>query len=193
MQNVALLEEVLSVESSEDNASSALVSNPTSMRNNEMTVQWLKLLLRSYLTRSDSVRNRTRQIVDEGLQKLQKCAVRGDAEEPNEASKRPKTLRTERLSDISDLIDKINEARREEDLKACLEKKSQLFNWDKGSSKPEVVEEETHMKQVVEGDLAAAKELDYSFPKLVVAIEIDQETLNTIHTHFCSLEHVEQL
>ncbi|XP_028762167.1 uncharacterized protein LOC114720662 isoform X1 [Neltuma alba] len=191
MRNVALLDEVSSVESPEDNASSALASNPTSMGNNGIFIPWLKLLIRSNST--SSVRNRVRQIVDEGLKKLQKGAVEGNVEEPNEASKRPKILRPEKLSDTSYLSDKINKARSEEDLKSCLELKSQLFNLGKGSSKLEVEEKETHKKQVVEGDLAVAKELDYSFPKLIVAGEIDQETLNTIEKHFYSLEHAELL
>ncbi|XP_054793486.1 uncharacterized protein LOC129299072 [Prosopis cineraria] len=192
MQNVVLLEEVLSVESLEDNSPSALVFNLTSTGNSEMMIPWLNLLLRSNSTRSDSVRNRIRQIVDEGLKKLLKCAVNGDVEEPNEASKRPKILRTERLSDISDLCDKINKARNEDDLKSCLGMKSQLINLDEGSRKPEFEDKETH-KQTVEGDLASAEELDYFLPKLAVAGEIDQETLNNIDKHFGSLEHVDQL
>lgn len=190
MENVDLLEEVLSVKFMEDNA---LESNPKSTGNSEIMIPGLKLHIRSNPTRSDSMRKRIQQIVDEGLKKLQNCALEGHKEEPNKASKRPRILRTEWLSAISDLIDKINKARNEEDLKFCLEIKSQLFNLDKISSKTEIEDNETLKVQAAESELAAAKEVDYSFPKPVGVAGIDQETLNTIDKHFCSLEHVEKL
>ncbi|KAF7810033.1 uncharacterized protein G2W53_036776 [Senna tora] len=190
MQNVDLLEEVFSME---DNVSSASESNneTTAENNNETTIPKLKLQLRSGSIRSDSLRMRIKQVVDEGLKKVQNSALDGhmnepvDEEEPNQASKR---ARTERLSDISDLIDKINKARNEEDLKPCMEMRAQLFNLDKGSCKLEHTDNET-----AESDGAPAKEVDYSLPKLVGTAEIDQETINTIDKHFSSLEHVVEL
>ncbi|KAK7251833.1 hypothetical protein RIF29_35390 [Crotalaria pallida] len=197
MKNVDLLEEVLSVKSLDDNVSSASESNPTSAENETM-IAGLKLQLRSNSTRSDAVRMRIKQIVDEGLKKLQKCAVDGGINEPideeaDKASKRGK--RTERLSAISDLIDKINKARSEEDLKSCLEIKSQLFNNTDKSSDTDTMEldNETPENQTVESEGAPAKELDYSLPKMVETIEVDQETLNTIDKQFTSLEHVQKL
>ncbi|KAE9597418.1 hypothetical protein Lal_00030036 [Lupinus albus] len=182
MQNVELLEEVLSVKSVDDSVSSASECNPTSAENNETTIPGLKLQLRSNSTRSGAARMRIRQIVDGGLETLQKCAVGGGINEPIDeeaykASKRGK--RTEMLSSVSDLIDKINKARIEEDLKSCLEMKFQLFN--------------NAENQTVESDAAPAKETDYSLPKLVMTTEVDQETLNTIDKHFTSLEHVQEL
>ncbi|XP_061358940.1 uncharacterized protein LOC133303095 [Gastrolobium bilobum] len=191
MQNVDLLEEVLSVKTSDENVSSASESNPTTENNEIMMLQ-----LRSNTSRSDGVRMQIQQIVDAGLKKLQKRAVDGDIdesldEEANEASKRGK--RTERLSAISDLMDKINKARSEEDLKSCEEMKFQLFNSDEGSGMIEPKDNEMHNNQTAESDVEPAKELDYSLPKLIGTTEIDQETLKTVDKHFSSLEHVEEL
>ncbi|KAI4327215.1 hypothetical protein L6164_019703 [Bauhinia variegata] len=200
MQNVDLLEEILTAKPVEDDASTALESDPTCTENeNEMMVSGLKLLLRSNSRRSDSVRMIIQQIIDEGLKKLPDCALDSDVnepndgEEPNKASKKAKNWRTERLSAISELMDKLNKVRNEEDLKSCLEMKSQLFNLDQGSGKIESEENGTLKNETAESDTTLAKELDYSLPKLVGAIEIDQETLNAIDKHFSSLEHVEEL
>ncbi|CAL0312271.1 unnamed protein product [Lupinus luteus] len=198
MQNVDLLEEVLSVKSGNHNESSASESNPTSAENDETTIPGLKLQLRSNSTRTDAVRMRIQQVVDEGLKKLRKCAVGGGTNEPIDEEADKDSTRgkmTERLSAVSDLIDKINKARTEEDLKSCLEMKFQLFNnTDKGSDTDMMeLDNETHENQTVESDAAPAKELDYSLPKLVCTTEVDQETLNTIDKHFTSLEHVQEL
>ncbi|KAI4315178.1 hypothetical protein L6164_028018 [Bauhinia variegata] len=200
IQNVDLLEEILTMKPMEDGSSCASDSDPAySEKNNEMMVQELKLLLSSNTTRNDSVRMRIQQIINDGLKKLRNCALDGninessDQEEPNKDSKRAKNWRTERLSAISELMDKLNKARNEEDLKSCLEMKSQLFNLDQGSGKIEPEENETLKNQTAESDSEPAKELDYSLPKLVRTIEIDQETLNAIDKHFSSFENVEDL
>lgn len=78
MQNVDLLEEVLAVKSLDENVPSALESNPTTMESNEAMIPGLKLQLRSNSMRSDGLRMRIQQIVDEGLKKLEKSAVDGD-------------------------------------------------------------------------------------------------------------------
>ncbi|KAI9087050.1 hypothetical protein K1719_031011 [Acacia pycnantha] len=195
MQKVELLKEVLLVESMEDNTPSVSDSNQISMENdNETMIQKPKLQLRSTSIRSDRMRTRIQQIVDEGLKKAQKWALDDhinestDEEEPSQDSKR---VRTERLSVISDLVDKINKARNEEDLKSCLEMKSQIFNSDKGSCTMELEDNnETPKNQT---DTAPVKEIDYSLPKVVGTAEIDQETLSIIDKHFSSLEHVEKL
>ncbi|XP_047155751.1 uncharacterized protein LOC124826853 isoform X1 [Vigna umbellata] len=197
MQNVDLLEEVLAVKSLDDDVSSALDANPSPTESNETMIPGLKLQLRSNSMRSDGLRTRIQQIVDEGLKKLERSAVDGDMdesidEEGNKASKRGKGM--ERLSAISDLMDKINKARSEEDLKSCLEMKSQLFNLDEGSCViDDLKDNEIIENQTAESEVVPPKELDYSLPKFVTTAEIDQETLNTIDKHFSSLEDVEQL
>ncbi|KEH31585.1 putative transcription factor STY-LRP1 family [Medicago truncatula] len=195
MQNVDLLEEVLSVKQSDEDVSSASEANQTSTENSEVMIPGLKLQLRSNSTRSDGVRIRIKKTVDDGLKKL-KCAVDGDSnnEEIDEVSESSnKRKRTEKLSAISDLLDKINKARSEEDLQSCLEVKLQLFNSDEDSAMVQHTDNEMHQNQTAEGDAVPAKELDYSLPKLVGSSEIDQETLNIIDKHFSSLEYVEQL
>ncbi|XP_020978551.1 uncharacterized protein LOC107642617 isoform X1 [Arachis ipaensis] len=199
MQNIDLLEEVLAVKSMEDNVSSESESNTSSMEAyNDLMITKLKLQIRSNSVGSDAARMRMQQIVDRGLKKLKMSAVSGAAtealsEDPNNTSGAAKSLRTERLSAISDLIDKINKARSEEDLKSCLEIKSQLFNLDGGSSivDPQPQDNETDGKEIDQGDSTSGEELEYSLPKLVGTTDIDQETLNTIDNHFSSLEYLE--
>lgn len=195
MQNVDLLEEVLAVKSLDENVPSALESNPTTMESNEAMIPGLKLQLRSNSMRSDGLRMRIQQIVDEGLKKLEKSAVDGDInesidDESNKASERGKGI--ERLSAISDLMDKINKARTEEDLKPCLEMKTQLFNLDEGASVKDLQDNEMHENETVVTDVVPAEGLDYSLPKFVTTTEIDLETLNTIDKHF-STQDIEQL
>ncbi|KAG4930494.1 hypothetical protein GLYMA_17G150800v4 [Glycine max] len=195
MQNVDLLEEVLAVKSLDENVPSALESNPTTMESNEAMIPGLKLQLRSNSMRSDGLRMRIQQIVDEGLKKLKKSAVDGDInesidDESNKASERGKGI--ERLSAISDLMEKINKARTEEDLKPCLEMKTQLFNLDEGASVKDLQDNEMHENETVVTDVVPAEGLDYSLPKFVTTTEIDLETLNTIDKHF-STQDIEQL
>ena len=133
--------------------------------------------------------------VDEGLKKLKKSAVDGDInesidDESNKASERGKGI--ERLSAISDLMEKINKARTEEDLKPCLEMKTQLFNLDEGASVKDLQDNEMHENETVVTDVVPAEGLDYSLPKFVTTTEIDLETLNTIDKHF-STQDIEQL
>ncbi|KAL5066895.1 hypothetical protein RYX36_017782 [Vicia faba] len=148
MQNVDLLEEVLSAKHSDETLSSVSEANPTPMENNEIMIPGLKLQLSNEQNK-----------------------------EVNESSNKRK--RTEKLSAISDLMDKINKARTEEDLQSFLEVKLQLFNSDEDSTMVQAADNEMHPNQTAEGDVAPAKELDFSLPKLVSATEIDQETLNT--------------
>ncbi|KAG5028402.1 hypothetical protein JHK87_011916 [Glycine soja] len=195
MQNVDLLEEVLAVKSLDANVPSALESNATPMESNEAMIPGIKLQLRSSSMRSDGLRMRIQQIVNEGLKKLEKSAVDGDINESidgesNEASKRGKGI--ERLSAISDLMDKINKARTEEDLKPCLEMKTQLFNLDEGSSAKDLQDNEMHANETAESDVVQTEGLDYSLPKFVTITEIDLEVLHTIDKHF-STQDIEQL
>ncbi|KAL5072828.1 hypothetical protein RYX36_011812, partial [Vicia faba] len=170
MQNVDLLEEVLSAKHSDETLSSVSEANPTPMENTKVKFdkkRWCE--------------NKNKKIVDEGLKKLKKCALDSDSNEQNkevnESSNKRK--RTEKLSAISDLMEKINKARTEEDLQSFLEVKLQLFDSDEGSTMVQAADNEMHQNQTAEGDVAPAKELDFSLPKLVSATEIDQETLNT--------------
>ncbi|XP_027921735.1 uncharacterized protein LOC114179555 isoform X2 [Vigna unguiculata] len=204
MQNVDLLEEVLAVKSlDDDDVSSALDSNPSPMESNETMIPEFKLQLRSNSTRSDGLRTRIQQIVDEGLEKLEKSAVDGDTnesidDEGNQASKRGKGIdmgiEMERLSAISDLMDKINKARTVEDLKLCLEMKSQIFNFHEGSCSIDLKDNEIIENETAESEeVPDLKDLDFTLPKYVTTAEVDQETLNMIDKHFCTFADVEHL
>ncbi|KAJ7944650.1 putative Electron carrier/iron ion-binding protein [Quillaja saponaria] len=201
IQNVSLLEEVLSMKPlMEDDVSSTAESYPTSKENNpEMMMSGLKLQLQSNLMRSDSVRVRIQQVVDQGLKKLQQCESNdgvnevSDQDEPNKASKKGKNWRSERALAISDIVDKLNKARNEEDLRSCMDMKIKLFNLENlHSSQLESDDAVTRKNESAKSELAQAKDLDYSIPKFTGTTVIDQETLNIIDKHFSSvkIEHL---
>ena len=197
MQNISLLEELFSAkpipeEITEDGSS---VSNHDSTYREDgtgATTSGLKLKLRSEPVRSNNFRKRVKQIVDQGLYKLQKCELDESLNEPkdqNELDKGPKSTKdlwAERSSDLSDLIDKLNKARNEEDLKSCLEVKSQLF----GQS---VNDSEKLKDQSGNNNLETTKESNYLLPKSITSVQIDQETLRIVDAHFTSLQHIGDL
>lgn len=202
MQNADLLEEVFSAKSildrSIEDESSISSHNSTSMEDdNEATMSGLELKMRSNPQRTSNFRKRIRQIVDKGLKKLQKRELDGHDNgpvDPKELDKGPKSAKdwwAERASTLNDLIDKLNKARNEEDLKSCLEVKSQLFNHQKESQlKPGNTELLT--EQIAKNELES-KEINFSLPKLITTTEIDQETLRSVDAHFSSIDQIENL
>ncbi|PON47139.1 electron carrier/iron ion-binding protein [Parasponia andersonii] len=202
MQNADLLEEVFSAKSildrSIEDESSISSHNSTSMEDdNEATISGLKLKMRSNPQRTSNFRKRIQQIVDKGLKKLQKREL-DDSDngpvDPKELDKGPKSAKdwwAERASTLNDLIDHLNKARNEEDLKSCLEVKSQLFNHQKESQlKPGNTELLT--EQIAKNDLES-KEINFSLPKLITTTEIHQETLRSVDAHFSSIDQIENL
>ncbi|KAK9266910.1 hypothetical protein L1049_027169 [Liquidambar formosana] len=201
MQKITLLEDVFSAEStlegSTGNGPPISDMNPTSVENNTgIIISGLKVNLRSNPVRNYNSRNRLRVIVDRGLRKLQKCEVDNASTEPddqNELIKKPKidkTWRDERASALSDLIDKLNKSRNVEDLKSCLEMKSQIFN-----RHPKISQADTEHVEISKEQQTAAlrRESEISLTKLFSTAEIDQETLDRIDAHFSSLGQIEDL
>ncbi|EXC26742.1 hypothetical protein L484_023357 [Morus notabilis] len=202
MQNISLLEELFSTKTIsdgliEDGSESSISNrNPTSIEDdNGATISGLKLKLRSNPGRTSNFRKRICQIVDQGLEKLQKRQL-GDCDdapvnskELDEEPKRAKDWWVGRASTLNDLIDKLNKARNEEDLKSCLEVKSQLFNphTDRQLEPPTT---ELSTEQSDKDDLESKKEITYSLPKLISTTEIDQQTLTSVDAHFSSMEQI---
>ncbi|KAM2285324.1 hypothetical protein ACFX1S_037934 [Malus domestica] len=205
MQNVTLLEEVFSVKSitEESIGDGSAISNydttSTMEDETEAMVSGLKLKLRSNPMRTNNFRKRIQQVVDEGLKKLQKREFDDGGKKssgPNGLDKGPQKEETwwaERASALGDLIDKLNKARNEEDLKACLELKSQLFSEHKLTSRSESEDADITKKQTAKNDPDPQKEWNCLFPKVISTTEIDQETLKSVDAHFSTLEQIEGL
>ncbi|GMN30823.1 hypothetical protein TIFTF001_002974 [Ficus carica] len=205
MQNVSLLEELFSVQTipdgfTEDESESSISNhNSTAIEDdNGATISGLKLKLRSNRGRTSNFRKRICQIVDQGLEKLQKRQL-GDRDDgpvdPKELDKEPKGAKdwwSERASILNDLIDKLNKARNEEDVKSCLEVKSQLFNHLTESQLPSPATE-LSTEETAKNDSESKKVITYSWPKVYSSTEIDQETLVSVDAHFSSLEQIELL
>ncbi|KAF5735101.1 hypothetical protein HS088_TW15G00601 [Tripterygium wilfordii] len=198
MQNISMLEEVFSVEpmleGSPEDGSPLL---DTSATEHEVEKKYLgqKSELRSSTMRSDKLRRRIQQIVNQGLRKLQECEMNeevDDTNNKNEHDRKPKKMkswRAERFTALSELLDKLDKARSNEDLKACLEMKSQLPDLLAKSMETETKED----AEVPKNDSGKTGWSPRIEGKLFRAIEIDQETLNSVNRHFSSLEEIEDL
>lgn len=203
MQNVNLLEELFCTKAISDRSiedeSSISNHNPTSMEdNNAATILGLKLKMRSNPVRTRNFRKRIQQIVDQGLKKLQKCELDEHDNGPFDPKKLdigPKTAKdwwAERASTLNDLVDKLNKARNKEDLRSCLELKSQLFNHHK-KSQLESGDTKLLTEQTAKNDLQSKREINFSLPTLITTTEIDQETLRSVDAHFSSIDQIENL
>lgn len=203
MQNVKLLEELLSTKSnpsgSFEDTSSILHHNPTTMEDSiAASVSGVKWRLRSNSMRLNYFRRSLQQHVDDGLEKLRSCELdeANEATDQKEIDKIPKRAKhswAERASILSDLIEKLNKARNEEDLRSCLEVKSQLFNHHTQSSQSESKDAELSREHSMKNNLEAKRKLNYSLPKLVTTTEIDQETLRRVNANFSSLDQIGSL
>ncbi|OVA12721.1 hypothetical protein BVC80_9019g17 [Macleaya cordata] len=204
MQNVSLLEEAFSVNSSvEGPTSDGPMLDPTTNDQediNRKIISGLKAKLRSSPRRADSLRVRIQGIVDQGLRKLQKLEVNDeavttdandlDSEKELKRPKKAKNVRAERFSAVNDLIDKLKKARNEDDLQSCLRMKSQLFNQHDKAYVTESKVFETSNEQIAGNDSIPRQDLP---PKCFSKAEISQETLHTIDVHFTSLDEIEDL
>lgn len=203
MQNVSLLEEVLSLnvipEGSAEDGSPIVKPKAGVEDDADMMISGLKLKLRSNPVRSENFRKRIRQMVDQGLNKLEKGEVSeagsgpSNQNEIDDGSKTIKCRSAERASVISDLIEKLNKARNIEDLKSCLDIKSQLHKHSSQSTQTETEDVSVSNKETSENELLPSKESKGFLPKLFTTTEIDQTMLENINAHFSSLEQIENL
>ncbi|CAL5432436.1 unnamed protein product [Camellia sinensis] len=176
MQNVSLLDEVLTVD-----------STPEGSTNN-------------WPPRSENVTKRVQDIVNQGLRKLQKIELgNGDNDSSKQVElvgmqKKGKSWRAERVSALSDLHDKLNKAQNEEDLKYCLEMKPELFNHHQRTSQMETVEViEISKQETANNEFSPGLQSDYSIPKWFCTANVDQDALDLIDVRFSSLEEIEAL
>ncbi|XP_057773524.1 uncharacterized protein LOC130992793 [Salvia miltiorrhiza] len=178
MQNVGLLEEVFRVSSEFDE------------QNNERMVHELKLKLRSNPATTDNLRKRIQYIVDQGLKKVGKPDDASDTEGEGGTTKKIKSLQGEKATALVDLNDKLNKARNEDELKACWEMVSQVFQWNTKKSDEEAAGESACR----ENDDSSTKQESHFFPpKWVNPVTIDQQALCQIDAQFSSLEEVHNL
>ncbi|XP_031097273.1 uncharacterized protein LOC116001534 [Ipomoea triloba] len=204
MQNVFLLEEVFGVNSEQDgqteDGSSSENPKPATEEavSMEAMVAGFKLQLRSDPVRIENTRKRMQYIVDRGLKKLRKLEsdeVTGDLSQP-ENPETFKSPQAEWTSALGELIDKMNKARNEEDLKACWEMKTELFNRHNKEKQEnsEVVEaSKDPCVPIPQTGISLKGESNYSPPKWFTTTTIDDEELCQISAQFDSLEDIEDL
>ncbi|GMI80322.1 hypothetical protein like AT1G32730 [Hibiscus trionum] len=198
MQNISLLEEVFSIKSMDGGSDEDEMSNPSpASKDDETSVMssGLKLTLKSDPVRTDNARKRIKQIVDQGIEKLQRTEANDGANDPDDQNKpdsrlnKVKSLWVERASVVRDIEDKLNKARNEEDLKLCLEMKAQLYNQSTVSSETEMKDPEAFNEEYAETKVTPRQVVH----PLLTQIEIDQETFNKINAHFTTVEQIEDL
>ncbi|XAR70585.1 hypothetical protein NMG60_11027488 [Bertholletia excelsa] len=201
MQNISLLEEVLAISSLPEEPAKEecpiLNENHNSIEDStEMVVAGLKLKHRSNPTRTENLRKRVQDIVDQGLKKLLKISLNDGANKQDEPLGEPekgKTQQAERDSAFNELLEKLNKARNEEDLKTCLEMKSQIFNQPTGTSQTEPENTLVPKGETAEQEILPGLQSNYSPPKWFSTGNVDQDALNHISMRFCSLEEIHKL
>ncbi|OMP09810.1 hypothetical protein COLO4_05118 [Corchorus olitorius] len=200
MQNISLLEEVFSTKSMHEESTEEEESmpNPTMEKNEtSMMTSGLKLTLRSHPVRTDNSRKRIKQIVDQGIEKLQRSDTDEAASDPDSQNKldsrlnKVKSLWVERSSILSNILDKLNKVRNEDDLKSCLEMKARVYN--QTATHMEIKDPEALNKQSAENDVSPRKVADFPVTKLFTPTQVDQEALSKVDAHFSSLEQIEDL
>ncbi|KAI3918583.1 hypothetical protein MKX01_041903 [Papaver californicum] len=197
MQNVNLLEEAFSLNSSVDGSRADEPTSSNLKDTDERVLHTLKAKVGSNIRRTDSVRERIRDIVDQGLRKLQKVefndeVLAADADDMDslkepKRQKKEKNVRAERLLEMKDVIDKLEKARNEDDLQSCIRMKSQLF---KRCGKALITEDNCvgrSNEQITGKDALPRKDLPC---KYVTKVDVSQELLHSLDAHFSSLEEI---
>ncbi|KAJ8568894.1 hypothetical protein K7X08_032591 [Anisodus acutangulus] len=195
MQNVGLLEEVFAVNSAEDEKN----EDGSTEDDNEAMINQLKLQLRSDPIRIENTRKRMQYVVDQGLRKLRKLESGDNATDLSDLDalgkkKKAKTAEAEHVVAFTDLIDKLNKARNEEDLKACWEMKSQLFNQPKKEKQAESDDAEASIEHSSKASVVSpTMPSGNSPPKWFSTATVDDEELRRLNSEFDSLEDIEEL
>ncbi|KAL0705945.1 hypothetical protein Bca4012_072370 [Brassica carinata] len=167
MINVNLLEEAFSLASVPEEEETA-----ASERNNEeRTVSELKLRLRSNSATAEGFKMRITETVKAGLVKVQKPGGKSDDQDYIKRSIKSRRLE-EKTSALNEIIDKLNKARTEEDLKSCVEMRSNLCGNVSSSS---------------------ASDKNRIFPPSVHKVEISEEALQKMGEQLQSFDQVETL
>ncbi|MCL7044363.1 hypothetical protein MKW94_004230 [Papaver nudicaule] len=196
MQNVNLLEEAFSLNSSVDGSNADEPTSSNLEDTDERVIPALKAKVGSNIGRTDSVRERIQDIVDQGLSKLQKVefndeVLPADADDLDslkepKRQKKEKNVRVERLLEIKDVIDKLKKARNEDDLQSCIKMKSRLFKRCEEALVTGKNCVERPDEQIMGPDAILKKDL----PPKVTKVDISQELLHSLDAHFSSLEEI---
>lgn len=201
MQNISLLEEIFDVNSERQDEDACQMSSPTISGDLKEAIMGMKVKLRSNPLRIDKFRKRIQQTVDQGLRKLQKhdssnddgSNDQNDEADLDAAPKAAKDRWAGKTSAWEELNDRLNKARNLEDLKVCIEMRSNIRSQQKLSAEKENKDTEISKEQDASNDFALGQESDFSPIKLVRNIQIDQSTLCSMDSHFSSLEEIEDL
>ncbi|XP_058104149.1 uncharacterized protein LOC131248111 [Magnolia sinica] len=221
MQNVSLLEEAFFVDPSSeglapDGPLTGLEATTSGVDEPFKMISGMKARLKSNIERADNFRKRLRDLVDQGLRKLQRSEFDDEGRLASaEDSKSEKELRRpqkadkwwcERSAAVNDLLDKLTKARTMDELKVCMETKLPLFGWNESADSlafEEAVSHENEDGQTSYGQSAGDTSIprqesgssssSLSLPNLCRAVEINQEALSNINTDFSSLDKIADL
>lgn len=198
---VRLLEETFSTEGFVPYDPNA--SEPTSEDEFQKLVASMKLRRRSNSEKADSYRERTKDLVEELLRKLQEkepvpnesapCADELDAGKPAKRRKKGE-WRAERTTAFNDLIEKLSKARSEDDLKLCLELKHQLPRCPESCSADSSAELGLEKSPMPKQEIDTTKSLFvYTLPKMWTAVNMDEDSLSNISTELSSINQLAEL
>ncbi|KAL6566133.1 hypothetical protein OROGR_001748 [Orobanche gracilis] len=196
VQNVGLLEEIFLVNSVADDHNQdgqPPARNSSFDGDNAERVQVLKLNLGSNPVGIDNLRKLVQYIVDQGSMKLGNAELVDGTSDPEGfgiITKKIKSLPGEVAIALSDLNDKLNKAINEDDLKACREAASEMFNWKTGRSLAEAAEFLVSSQKDPKCDSSIQQQF---YKNWVTPSTVDHEVLCRIDGQFSSLEEIEDL
>ncbi|KAL6536532.1 hypothetical protein OROGR_001747 [Orobanche gracilis] len=196
VQNVGLLEEIFLVNSVADDHNQdgqPPARNSSFDGDNAERVQVLKLNLGSNPVGIDNLRKLVQYIVDQGLMKLGNAELVDGTSDPEGfgiMTKKIKSLPGEGAIALSDLNDKLNKAINEDDLKACREAASEMFNWKTRRSLAEAAEILVSSQKDPKCDSSIQQQF---YKNWVTPSTVDHEVLCRIDGQFSSLEEIEDL
>ncbi|KAJ8464599.1 hypothetical protein OPV22_027151 [Ensete ventricosum] len=199
MQNVNLLEETLSImEGTEPSHRTRFGPNSS-----EKLVSEIKMKLNADSERVAGFRGRIWDLIDQKLNKLRDakfihvdsstCVDDLDDHEEYQRLKKIMKWRHERSAAMNDLINKLSQAESDEDLRSCLDMKSQPSDqMDVVADASSNLRSENQLMSKQESESVIALSF-HSLSKMSATVYVDEDTLGNIKPQFSSLSQIAEL
>lgn len=199
MENVDLLEETLSImEGTEPGHQTRF--GPSSSEN---LVSEIKMKLKADSERVAVLRERIWDLIDQKLSKLRDAKFIhvdssthvDDVDDHEECQRSKKTMkwRHERSAAMTHLINKLSRAESDEDLRSCLDMKSQLSDqMDIVADASSNLRSENQLMTKQESESVVTLSF-HSLSKMSATVHVDEDTLGNIKAQFSSLSQIAEL
>ncbi|KAL6009633.1 hypothetical protein ACLOJK_000061 [Asimina triloba] len=214
MQNVSLLEEAFYVDSlsklATDGSSAGTKASTSGEDETSKMVAAMKGRLKSNVERAGGFRKRVRDLVEQGLRKLQRREFddegkSGNADGPKNERKprKPKKIEkwgTEMPAAVNDLLEKLRKVRSADELKSCLETKLPLLDHNymgqadgHEDKDAKAADGQSGGNMSIGNPQSGPFSSSYAVPKPYTSVEISQEDLSDVNLEFSSHNQIAEL